>query len=98
MLPIRSDRRLENKPPGAGDVCHRHSSPGDSPDAVICRECFIIGWWTVFDLLAIDIEVNQPVRPIDLSYRAGRDQDPLSRPPVPGIDGNAPDVPVGITH
>jgi hypothetical protein len=57
-----------------------------------------MGRWPVFDLLAIDIEVNQTVRPIDLSDRTGRDQDPLSGPPVPGIDGNAPDVPVGIIH
>jgi hypothetical protein len=45
--------RLENKAPGAGDVCHHHSSPGDPPDAIICKECFIIGRWPVFDLLAI---------------------------------------------
>src|SRR4029077_16824915 len=89
---------LENKPPGAGDVCHRHFSPCDPSDAVICKKCFIMGRWPVFDLLAIDIEVNQTVRPIDLSDRTGRDQDPLSGPPVPGIDGNAPDVPVGIIH
>jgi hypothetical protein len=75
-----------------------NSSSGDPPDAVIFKECFIIGRWPVFDLLTIDIEVNHPVRPIDLSYRARRDQDPLSGPLVPGIDGDAADDPVGIIN
>src|SRR5207342_2525341 len=68
------------------------------PDAVIFKECFIIGRWPVFDLLTIDIEVNHPVRPIDLSHRARRNQDPLSGPPILGIDGDAADGPVGIIN
>jgi hypothetical protein len=74
---------------------------------IVCAVLFLTGsihchgrfqHGTVFDLLAIDIELHQPVRPIDLSYRARRDQDPRSGPPVPGIDGDAADVPAGIIH
>src|SRR5579884_380767 len=106
MLPVRSGGWLENKPSEAEDVGRRHSSTDDL-DAVKCKGCLIIGpidrggrivWRTVLDLLAVDMEMDQPVRPIDLSYRARRDQDFLSRPPVPGIDGDETDAPAGIVH
>jgi hypothetical protein len=57
-------------------------SPGDPPDAIICQVCFFIGaiyrdgrivWRTVFDLLTVDIEVNQSVRPI-VTPRIGSDR------------------------
>src|SRR6185312_10216569 len=52
----------------------------------------------VFDLLTVDIDVDQPARPIDLSHRIRRDQHPLSGPPVPGVDFDVTDAPVGIVH
>jgi len=52
----------------------------------------------VFDPLTIDIEVYQPIRPIDLSCRPGRDQDLLPGPPVLRIDDKVTDAPIGILH
>src|SRR5271167_215596 len=75
--------------------------------AVVVVEPFLIGLIygrgrivcrAVFDLLTVDIEVHQSVRPVDLSHRARRDQDFLSGPPVPGIDGDISDAPAGIVH
>src|SRR5689334_25391893 len=49
--------------------------------------------WTVFDLLTADIEVNRSVYPVDCPNCAGREQNLLSGPPVPGIDHEIPDSP-----
>ena len=54
--------------------------------------------WAAFDPLTIDIEVYQPIRPIDLSRRPGRDQDLLPGPPVLRIDDKVTDAPIGILH
>src|ERR1019366_5597676 len=92
---------------GIAAVCLGRSSGGDPPDAVVGQELFLkvpiyrdrwVVRWTVFDLKAIDIEVNQPVRPTDLSYRARRDQHFLSWPPVLRIHVDVTDAPVGVIH
>lgn len=48
------------------------------------------------DFLPIDIEVDQPLHPFDLSYRVARDQDFFPGPPVPGIDDDIGNVPAGF--
>ena len=58
------------------------------------RGCIVCG--AVLDPLAIDIEVDQFIRPIDLSCRPWRDQDLLPGPPVLRIDDEIMDAPIGI--
>src|SRR5208282_2289003 len=58
--------------------------------------CIVCG--AVFDPLTIDIEIDQAIRPIDLSRRPWRDQDLLPGPPVLGIDDEVMDAPIGILH
>src|SRR6185437_1408744 len=62
----------------------------DRSRGVICR--------AVLDLLTIDIEVHQLIRPIDFSYRPWRDQNLLPGPPVLRIDDEVMDAPIGILH
>src|SRR5690242_19393127 len=78
-----------------------------SGPTIVAMEMFLVGpidglrrieWWTAFDLLTIDIEVHQSLRPIDRLHGAWRDQDLLPGPPVPSIDSDVPDAPVGVVH
>jgi hypothetical protein len=80
-------------------------SRGDKLDAVTGQEFFVIGMidgyrWivcrAVLDPLTIDVEVHQLVRPVDLSGRPRRDQDLLAGPPVPRIDDEVMDAPIGV--
>src|SRR5271169_5098939 len=62
----------------------------DRCGGIVCR--------ALFDLLTIDIEVHQFIRPIDLSCQPWRDQDLLPGPPVLRVDDEVMDAPIGILH
>src|SRR5664279_2539028 len=51
---------------------------------------------TVFHRLAIDVDFDQPVRPIEFLYRSWRNENLLPWPPVLRIDDQVMNAPVGI--
>ena len=76
----------------------------DELDAVIGQEFFVKGpvdrygdvvCGSVFDLLTIDVDVHQPVAPIDVLDRPWRDQHLFAGPPVLGIDDEVTNAPIG---
>jgi hypothetical protein len=58
--------------------------------------CRIVVRGTVFDLLTINIEIYEAIRPVDLLYRTGRNQDLFPWPPVLRIDDKVTDAPIDV--
>src|SRR5271166_3383636 len=64
------------------------------PANLVARGCIVCR--AVLDLLAIDLEVHQVIRPIDFLDRPWGDQNLFARPPVRRVDDEIMDAPIGI--